>query len=143
MPNPPRDANVDDAADLAAMRAACFDKTWEVKEFTELLKKPDMICLIIPQTAYAIAQCIPPEAELITIAVVPEFRRQGIAENLLQQIWQTLQDRDIHLLHLEVNEKLAAARALYEKLGFTAVGRRADYYGPGQDAILMRRETPV
>ncbi len=112
-----------------------------------MLAEPQNLCLIIPNIAYALAQKIPPEAELITIAVAPEYRRNGLAENLLIKLWQDLQHEGISTFHLEVNETLAGARALYQKLGWETVGRRKNYYqnsaGIREDAILMRWQTPI
>ncbi|HRJ12260.1 MAG TPA: GNAT family N-acetyltransferase [Alphaproteobacteria bacterium] len=140
-------ANVDDADDLSAIRSACFDSAWTPETFTNMLRDDKNFCLLIPDTAYALVQKIPPEAELITIAVVPAARRRGIAENMLIRTWQELQQHGIHTLHLEVNERLAAARQLYEKLGFQTTGRRNGYYpnkaGSPDDAILMKLETPL
>jgi len=144
-PMPPefRVAALDDINDLINIRAQCFGKNWSAAQFQDILIASQYATLLIPQTAYAIIQKIPPEAELITIAVAPSYRRQGIAEHLLKNIQQILQTEKIHTLHLEVNENLTAARALYEKMGFRQTGRRADYYGAGEDAILMRMETPL
>ncbi len=143
MPLNARPITMDDAADLFFIRGQCFEKNWNLKTFEETIAQPEFVGFIIPQTAYIIAQKIPPEAELITIAVAPAHRRQGIAEILLKNLWQNLRQQDIHTLHLEVNEKLTPARTLYEKLGFEPTGRRADYYGTGEDAILMRLQSTV
>jgi len=138
-----RIATVADAADLAAIRAQCFDKAWKAESFAEMLSNPDVLCLLIPKIAYALAQKIPPESEIITIAVIPTHRRQGIAKNLLKKLWKFLCQQDIHTMHLEVSEKLMPARALYEKMGFQSTGRRANYYGQNEDAILMCLKTAL
>ena len=150
MPSPLPDlraARAADAEDLSAIRAACFDKAWAPTEFSEMLIRPETLCVTLPKIAYVLAQKIPPEAEIITIAVVPEFRRQGIAENLLRELCRALANEKINTLHLEVSEKLAAAHALYEKIGFMPVGRRKNYYvnssGEKTDAILMCLSLPV
>lgn len=151
MPNPIlpdcRAATVDDAENLSHIRSQCFHEHWSAASFQTMLSDQKHICLIIPDIAYILVLKIPPEAELITLAVVPEFRRQGIAERLLEQIIHNLKDEQIHTLHLEVNETLLPARHLYEKAGFQAVGCRPGYYlnsaGTREDAILMLRETPL
>ena len=142
-----RHASLNDVADLSAIRAACFDKLWIDSTFAEMLQRPEIVCLIIPDIAYVLAQKILPEAEIITIAVMPDRRRMGIAEKMLREICQIFVGADIHTLHLEVSEKLPAARALYEKIGFVPSGRRPRYYvsssGETADAILMRLDLPV
>lgn len=142
-----RVATVADAGNLAVIRAQCFDNAWNIDGFAEMLGQAGAICLIAPDIAYALARKISPEAELITIAVVPEFRRRGIAENLIHQLWHSLRADGIETLHLEVNHKSLPARELYAKMGFSEVGRRRDYYldslGERHDAILMRLQTPL
>jgi len=138
-----RIATTADAPDLTAIRAQCFNKSWDEKTFSDILNNPNIICLIAPNIAYALVQKISPESELITIAVAPAHRRRGIAENLLQNLWQNLLKHGIDTIHLEVSEKLIPAQNLYKKLGFQPIGRRTNYYGVGQDAILMRLERPL
>lgn len=142
-----RPASVADAKDLTHIRAQCFHETWQEKTFADMINDTKNICLIIPGTAYVLAQKIPPEAELITIAVMPEHRRRGIAQNLLSHLWQILQSDGIHALYLEVNETLTGAQNLYRKIGFESTGRRKGYYqnsrGIREDAILMRLQTPL
>jgi ribosomal-protein-alanine acetyltransferase len=72
------------------------------------------------------------EVEVLNLAVDPQFRRQGIATQLLRSI------RSRHVF-LEVRESNRAARNLYQKLGFVEIGRRERYYDdPEETAIVMR-----
>jgi ribosomal-protein-alanine N-acetyltransferase len=67
-------------------------------------------------------------------AVAPDRRRAGIAILLLQREF-----RQKAVFLLEVRESNAAARALYERLGFVEISRRKDYYdNPAETAIVMR-----
>jgi ribosomal-protein-alanine N-acetyltransferase len=76
----------------------------------------------------------PPEREILNLAVVPDFRRSGLATQLLQLEFQ---NRAIFLL--EVRESNLAARALYQRLGFVEISRRKDYYDhPSETAIVMQ-----
>lgn len=75
------------------------------------------------------------EREILNIAVHPEFRRLHIATALLQA--ELARWPGIHFL--EVRESNAAARRLYEVLGFQAVGERPAYYdNPQETGIVMR-----
>ncbi|MDX2153331.1 MAG: GNAT family N-acetyltransferase [Bryobacteraceae bacterium] len=76
----------------------------------------------------------PGEREILNLAVAGRFRRKGIATRLL-----AVQLRDGAAVFLEVRESNRAARALYEKYGFTAAGTRKNYYtDPCESAIVMR-----
>ena len=77
----------------------------------------------------------PGEAEVLNLAVAPEYRRRGIASALLA----TARERHPGELFLEVRESNAPAQALYGKLGFTIAGRRPGYYAdPPETAVVMR-----
>ncbi|MGO9232108.1 MAG: ribosomal protein S18-alanine N-acetyltransferase [Bryobacteraceae bacterium] len=75
------------------------------------------------------------EFEILNLAVAPEFRRQGIARELLEALFQ-----DSHgTFFLEVRESNQAAQMCYKSLGFQSIGRRPGYYeGPSEAAIVMK-----
>ena len=80
------------------------------------------------------------EGTLERIAVAPRYRRQGIAEALLDAYIQYGREH-LAFLTLEVRAGNAPAIALYEKLGFRQVGRRKNYYrAEHEDALLMTVE---
>ena len=88
---------------------------------------------------YAGMQFIPPEAEVLTIAVHPDARRRSIGRILVTHLEQSAASRGCEVLHLEVEDANAAARGMYLALGYQEVGRRANYYGSGRDAVLMSK----
>jgi|ERR1017187_8215647 ribosomal-protein-alanine acetyltransferase len=75
------------------------------------------------------------EFEILNLAVAPEFRRQGIARELLGVLFH-----DYHgTFFLEVRESNQAAQMCYKSLGFQLVTRRPGYYeGPPEAAIVMK-----
>ena len=80
------------------------------------------------------------EADILTVAVLPEYRRQGIAQEFMRQIEAWARDRGARAMMLEVEQTNDSAIALYTKLGYMKISVRMDYYGPGQDAFVMRKE---
>ena len=81
------------------------------------------------------------ESDIMNVAVHPDYRRQGIAENLINNLVEDLKSRGSHALMLEVRVSNDPAIALYEKLGFQQVGRRKNYYrNPKEDALILRKE---
>lgn len=78
------------------------------------------------------------EGYISNVAVAPEFRRMGIADALIKELLSIAARLELCFVTLEVRESNAPARALYNKHGFTDVGRRKKYYTlPTEDAILM------
>jgi ribosomal-protein-alanine N-acetyltransferase len=80
------------------------------------------------------------EADILTVAVLPEFRRQAIAREFMRQIEQWSEERGASAMMLEVEHTNAAAISLYQALGYLQISVRMNYYGPGSDALVMRKE---
>ncbi|MFS4436842.1 ribosomal protein S18-alanine N-acetyltransferase [Paracoccaceae bacterium GXU_MW_L88] len=126
---------------MAKIHAACFTKhprPWSAAEIARLLDQIGVEALHAPN-GFAITRKIADEAELLTIAVAPEAQRQGIARRLLNQAHQTLAAQDVAQIFLEVAEDNAPAHALYTGCGYRETGRRRDYYGAGNSALILMR----
>lgn len=78
-------------------------------------------------------------AHLTTVGVAPEHRRRGIAARLLEHIEDSLRERDIGTLMLEVRVGNTAAQELYRRIGYTTVQRIGRYYNNGEDCFLMMK----
>jgi len=75
------------------------------------------------------------EGEILNLAVVPEFRRKGVARELLEGAFQTIKGD----FFLEVRESNTGAQEFYKYLGFQEVSRRVGYYAsPLETAIVMK-----
>ena len=88
---------------------------------------------------FILYQLLPDETEILTIAVDPAHRRQGIGRKLLATIISAISGQTA-LLRLEVAANNVAACGLYESAGFSVAGRRPHYYqhpGGAVDALLM------
>ena len=109
------------------------------------IASPDTLCLLgsvnhqtEPAPAgFLIARKAADEAELLTLAVVPERRRAGVARALLTAAMAMLAESGAKQLLFEVEEGNDAAVEIYRSLGATVVGRRARYYEHGADAVIF------
>lgn len=78
------------------------------------------------------------EAQIISVATNPSYRRMGYAKALFEKVCEMVKAEGICLFTLEVRKNNTAAITLYERLGFKKVGERKNYYSnPVCDAILM------
>jgi ribosomal-protein-alanine acetyltransferase len=88
---------------------------------------------------FAVANMVPPEAELETIAIVPAHQRLGSGALLLRALVEELRKEQVTELILEVRASNRAALGFYRGQGFEEIGRRVRYYAdPEEDAVLMR-----
>ncbi len=125
---------------LARLHAAAFapERGWSAEEFKELIALPHITLFCAPH-GFLLVRTIAEEAEILTLAVAPEQRRQGIANKLIRD-W--LAATTAKSAFLEVATDNIAARRLYAKHGFVEIARRKGYYArPGSapvDAVLMK-----
>ena len=78
------------------------------------------------------------EGHITNVAVHPEFRHQGIGDQLVSELLSLCEKEDIDLVTLEVRKSNQNAIKLYEKHGFVAEGIRKAYYQDNkEDAIIM------
>jgi ribosomal-protein-alanine N-acetyltransferase len=131
---------------LAAIHAEAFDAPWSAEAFAALLAQPGVM-LEAASDGFVIVQAAADEAEILTLAVRPAARRNGVATALVETAARRAALVGADRLFLEVAEDNLAARALYARLGFEPVGRRPLYYaranGPAVDALLLARNLPV
>ena len=129
---------------LAALERACFSHPWSEAMLAEELYN-DNASLVAAEgedgtvLGYGMVRAVLDEGCLERIAVVPAYRRQGVAEELLSAF---LRFGQAHLafLTLEVRPSNAAAIALYESFGFRQAGRRKNYYDlPKEDALILTK----
>ena len=80
------------------------------------------------------------EADILTVGVIPEFRRQGIARHLIEELEAWCAEHKAKAMMLEVETTNESAFNLYQSLGYMKISVRMDYYGPGNDAYVMRKE---
>jgi ribosomal-protein-alanine N-acetyltransferase len=128
------------AAELARLHAAAFppEEAWDTASIAAALAMPGCFAVIEPGEGMAIGRVAADEAEVLTLAVAPGKRRQGLGARLMAGLWGAAQGLGATRLFLEVSETNEAARRLYARLGFVAVGRRDRYYADGSAALVLR-----
>lgn len=135
-------AQATDLTAVARLEAAAFDEPWPVAVLEPVLSDAHhfaWLCRLEEQlVGYALFRGLAPEAELLRLAVAPERRRQGIARSLLIVGHAAVGALGVETVFLEVRETNAAARGLYESLGYGVVGRRLHYYKDGTGALVYR-----
>lgn len=132
-----------DVPSVAALEKLCFSDPWSVSSIASELDNPLSLWLVWEEdgaaAAYLGVQRVPPQADVMNVAVSPALRRRGIARALFAGLERRLPEIDE--LFLEVRASNSGAIALYRTLGFEQVGRRPNYYlDPREDALILRKE---
>ncbi len=130
------------AALAAHIHAAAFPagEAWSASAFATLLTLTGVLGWIMPDAAgLLLARHVLDEAELLTLAILPERQRQGLGRRLVQTWIMATEHAGIARLYLEVSDRNRAASALYASLGFHPHGTRKAYYKDGSAARLLVR----
>lgn len=131
------------AALLASLHEASFPvaERWNEAAFAALLDQPGCFACLhqtdASPTGMALLRVVADEAEVLTVAVLPEARGQGGGAALLAMALAECERRGVVRAFLEVAPGNTAACALYRRQGFIEIGRRRRYYPDGSDALVM------
>ncbi len=146
-----KEVDAGDANVLAQIHGHCFPHSWSAGTFETFLKNSVHRAYVahVPGTdeiavGFTLVRTIAKEAEILSIAVLPEHSGRGIATGLLYRICEILESERVEKIFLEVGRDNKSARALYRKLGFKAVGSRQAYYkgrsgDERSDAIILEK----
>lgn len=135
-------------AAVAELEKQCFHDPWSVNSISSEVTNP-LSCWVVALdgerlVGYVGSQSVLGWADMMNLAVDPDYRRHGIAEKLVGILVDLLKEQKVTCLTLEVRVSNAPAINLYHKLGFVQVGKRPGYYhNPKEDALILRKEWDV
>ncbi len=128
-----------DIPPLVTCHAACFPHDpWDAQR---LLTPGAQIWCDEAHRGFTMIRTVLDEAEVISVAVNPAHQKQGLGKALLSAAMADLKVQAITHVFLDVAADNVAALALYQGLGFIAVGSRVGYYQRGPlsiDALVFR-----
>ena len=129
---------------VAQLEKLCFADPWSEKSIASELTNPLSYWLVAVEgdtvAGYIGSQSVMGESDMMNVAVAPEHRRRGVGEALVSALAEVLKEQGNESLALEVRASNRPAIALYEKLGFSQVGRRPGYYrNPREDALILKK----
>ncbi len=133
------------AASAALTEAAYLDTAWSEKQIREVIYRDDTVYLVAldGEKLCAVISCVFSlyEGMIENLAVEWDYRRKGLATQLLSLIEQEGRKRKVEQLVLEVASRNSSAVALYKKAGFKNVGVRKGFYSKqNDDALVMIKE---
>ena len=148
-----RPAEVSDCDMLSEIHGCAFSRGWSDTEFESLLVQPGVHALLayfrdrsardIP-VGFILYRLAADEAEILSVAVMPDHRRRGTGRRLLEEALRHIYREGARNIHLEVEDTNLAAIALYRGVEFRESGRRKGYYARGREtptgALVMLRQ---
>ena len=140
--------NQSHVAAIAELESICFSDPWSVNSISSEVENPLSLWLVAMDgdhlVGYVGSQSVLGWADMMNLAVSPDYRCQGIGRELVQRLIDQLKANDVTCLTLEVRASNENAIKLYNSLGFVEVGKRPGYYHhPKEDALILRKEWDV
>ena len=128
---------------LYELEQTCFHGSWTEETLAAEVNSPLSVLVTSQQgrkiVGFALGRVVVDEGELYQIGVLPELRRQGIAERLLTELHERMRERGAVCCFLEVRSRNSGAIALYQKLGYSQISVRRGYYGD-DDALIFQKK---
>jgi len=139
-----REPHPGDLRALAQAEQSCFVDPWPGQLLaTEVLAPGRFHRLLVDPSGQLVAYLLSAwqylDLHVLKVATLPEYRRLGMARQLIGVAEEHVVDQGGESLTLEVRESNHAAVALYDRLGFVLAGRRPTYYTDGEDALVMTK----
>ena len=144
MPIDIREGREGDIDAVARIEATSIAHPWVREELVSCVNESNKTLLVAEDRGtkevlgYITASSVLAECEIGNIAVDEAYRGRKIGSAILDALLKKARDQGIVTVFLEVRHDNERALSLYGSAGFEIYGRRRDYYGPGQDALLMK-----
>jgi ribosomal-protein-alanine N-acetyltransferase len=135
---------------MLAIEQASFTNPWTREMYLAELKNQDVSFFFLARdkNRQIVGFCsfwrVLDELHINNLAVLPEWRRAGVATALLSRVLEEAVRLGTRRIMLEVRRSNVPAQELYQKFGFTVSGVRSKYYtNPPEDALVLWREEPA
>ena len=139
--------SADEIDALLAVEEASFTNPWTRDMYLAELQNPGVSFLFLAKESagqvvgFGGFWRVLDELHINNLAVLPEYRRRGIAAAILMHAFDEARAVGAKRTLLEVRRSNGAAQHLYERFGFTVAAVRRGYYrNPEEDALIMSRE---
>lgn len=146
-----RDATYNDLPRVLEIERLSFVQPWSLSSFRrELSLSFSRLILALMDdgedaggviAGYLCRWLVAGESHILNVATHPDFRRHGVGTALMEEAVAEARARNGSLMILEVRRSNLEARRLYRKFGFEERRLRRNYYGPGEDALVMELVT--
>jgi len=139
-----RDMQEDDIPVILEIEKVSFTAPWYKQDFLNEMYKKDVLSKVAVFDeniiGYTCVNYHAHKSHILNLAVHPDFRRQGVATRMMEEVIGELKKRGCVFMFLKVRVSDTGAQRFYELLGFKVEGIRKKYYGnPDEDALMMIR----
>lgn len=135
-------SKIEDAKLLSVIHETAFagqhSKPYSLEQMQESLEATSNYAIKYGEIGFLLFQLVGDECEIITLAVLPQFQRKGIAREMMIELIGVCKAMNVKKIFLEVSVNNEKAQNLYKKFTFVEYNRRVKYYADGTDAVLLQ-----
>ncbi len=133
-----------DLDELVRIEEACFQEHRFRREYLDwIVHNRKALALVEDDGRRLIGACMiffeARQSRVLSIAVLPEFRRRGLGTRMMQAVERASLERGCSMIRLEVATRNVTAIEFYRELGYETDGLLPRYYSWGEDAFSMRK----
>lgn len=137
-------ATLENLEDIFKIEESVFAHPWSLESLKNLLEDENSVAFVAVDNDIICGYCgvntILDEGYITNVAVLENYRKQGIGRMLVNALVDFAKDKSLAFLTLEVRKSNTPAINLYSKNGFETVGERKNYYtSPTENALLMTK----
>ena len=131
---------------VARLEKECFSSPWSKASLRESLSQPYVVFVVATVeekvVGYGGIYIVNDDGEITNIAVTGSMRGRGVGKMLLEKINEECEKRQVKAIVLEVRESNEVAIRLYEKMGYSRIGIRKNFYDkPRENALIMWKKS--
>ena len=137
-------ATLENLEDIFKIEESVFAHPWSLESLKNLLEDNNSVAFVAVDNEVICGYCgvntILDEGYITNVAVLENYRNQGIGRILVNALLDFAEEKSLAFLTLEVRKSNTPAINLYSKNGFEKVGERKNYYtSPTENALLMTK----
>jgi len=133
----------DDLDRVLELENAIFQSPWRRSFFKSDINRPQGLCIVAERDGHVVGYAVAwgtEEVHLANLAADPDLRRQGIATQLMNTVFDWARRNRAESIYLEVRVSNTIARQFYAAYGFVPTYVRKGYYENGEDALVLERD---
>lgn len=135
-----------DISRVIALEELCFNRfdQYNKNNFMRWIGSDPELCLVAEINSQIVGDIISgireDRTELASLAIHPDFRRQGVGRVLVLEICRRVKAAGINKIDIEVRKSNLGGIRFWRKMGFRNIGEQPSFYEDGENALLLRKE---
>lgn len=140
-----RSMNLDDLKEIVKIEESLYKTPWNEKQYKYELEENEFSYLFVLEHENVIIGyygfwVMFEDSDITKVSIRKEFQGMKLSNILMEDCFKRVKNAGCNKINLEVRVDNAKAINLYKKHGFKEVYVRKDYYGKGEDALILNKE---